>query len=178
MASTTTGAESAPLTGARSAKDRFLNTYQRERDTTLKVLRAFPADKASFRPHERSKTAHDLAWTFAVEQTLGLLALRRELKLGGGFPPAPDSWDAVLQAFSDGSEAVIAHLRGLSESDLNGTVTFFSAPKQTAEFPIEDFLWFMLHDQIHHRGQMSVYVRLAGGKVPSIYGPSADEPWS
>jgi uncharacterized damage-inducible protein DinB len=43
--------------------------------------------------------------------------------------------------------------------------------------PVGDFSWFVLHDQIHHRGQLSVYVRMAGGKVPSIYGPSHDEPW-
>jgi uncharacterized damage-inducible protein DinB len=41
-----------------------------------------------------------------------------------------------------------------------------------------DFLWLMLTDQIHHRGQLSVYARMAGGKVPSIYGPSFDEPWT
>jgi uncharacterized damage-inducible protein DinB len=39
------------------------------------------------------------------------------------------------------------------------------------------FLWLMLMDSIHHRGQLSVYIRPAGGKVPSIYGPSGDEPW-
>jgi uncharacterized damage-inducible protein DinB len=43
--------------------------------------------------------------------------------------------------------------------------------------PKIDFLWFLLCDQIHHRGQLSVYLRMAGGKVPSIYGPSGDEPW-
>jgi uncharacterized damage-inducible protein DinB len=45
------------------------------------------------------------------------------------------------------------------------------------EFRVIDFLWFIFLDSIHHRGQMSVYLRCAGGKVPSIYGPSADEPW-
>ncbi len=39
------------------------------------------------------------------------------------------------------------------------------------------FLWMLLCDQIHHRGQFSIYLRMAGGKVPSIYGPTADEPW-
>ncbi len=39
----------------------------------------------------------------------------------------------------------------------------------------DEFMMMMLFDQIHHRGQMSVYIRLAGGKVPSIYGPSADD---
>jgi uncharacterized damage-inducible protein DinB len=45
------------------------------------------------------------------------------------------------------------------------------------QVPVSDILWIMLMDSIHHRGQLSVYVRMAGGKVPSIYGPSADEPW-
>ena len=44
-------------------------------------------------------------------------------------------------------------------------------------FPVAEFLWFMLMDSVHQHGQLSVYVRCAGGKVPSIYGPSADEPW-
>jgi uncharacterized damage-inducible protein DinB len=44
-----------------------------------------------------------------------------------------------------------------------------------ADVPLIDFLWMILHDQIHHRGQMTVYSRIAGGTVPSIYGPSADE---
>ena len=45
---------------------------------------------------------------------------------------------------------------------------------------VEDFefiRWFLLHDQIHHRGQFSIDLRMADGKVPSIYGPTADEPW-
>ena len=41
-----------------------------------------------------------------------------------------------------------------------------------------DVLWFLLHDSIHHRGQFSIYLRMVDGKVPSIYGPSADEPWN
>jgi uncharacterized damage-inducible protein DinB len=46
-----------------------------------------------------------------------------------------------------------------------------------ADVRVIDILWFMLMDSIHHRGQLSVYVRMTGGKVPSIYGPSGDEPW-
>jgi uncharacterized damage-inducible protein DinB len=41
-----------------------------------------------------------------------------------------------------------------------------------------NWVWFLLHDQIHHRGQLSVYLRMADGKVPAIYGPSGDEPWT
>ena len=60
---------------------------------------------------------------------------------------------------------------------LHGTVKFFVAPGTLGDIPKIQFLWFLGCDQIHHRGQMSVYLRMAGGKVPSIYGPSADEPW-
>jgi uncharacterized damage-inducible protein DinB len=54
---------------------------------------------------------------------------------------------------------------------------FFVGPGKTGDIPLADFVNFMTHDQIHHRGQLSVYLRMAGGKVPAIYGPSADEPW-
>jgi uncharacterized damage-inducible protein DinB len=50
-------------------------------------------------------------------------------------------------------------------------------PGKMGEFRAMDVVWMALMDQVHHRGQFSVYLRLAGGKVPSIYGPSADEPW-
>ena len=46
-----------------------------------------------------------------------------------------------------------------------------------ADCPVSEVLWLMLMDSVHHRGQLSVYLRMVGGKVPSIYGPSADEPW-
>ena len=53
----------------------------------------------------------------------------------------------------------------------------FTGPKTMGEIPRKEWIWFLLHDQIHHRGQFSVYLRMVDGKVPSIYGPSGDEPW-
>ncbi len=78
---------------------RFLGSYLREHATTLKVLRAFPVTQSEFRPHDRSKTARELAWTFVVEETLMLKALRNDQVLGAGSPPAPDTFGAVLEAF-------------------------------------------------------------------------------
>ena len=83
----------------------------------------------------------------------------------------------MLDSFNKTYDDMIAELRDPKNPELNGTAEFFVAPKQTGDIPLPEFLEFMLHDQIHHRGQLSVYLRLAGGKVPSIYGPSADEPW-
>ena len=55
---------------------------------------------------------------------------------------------------------------------------FYYEGKVVSEQPIGQFLWFILFDSIHHRGQLSTYLRPMGGKVPAIYGPSADEPSS
>lgn len=157
---------------------RFLGTYLREHATTLKVLRALPTTQSEFRPHERSKNARELAWTFVVEETMMLKALRREPLLGGGFPAAPETFADVLDAFTSTHEDVVTQLSDPGNSNLDGTSTFFTGPKQTGEFANAELLSFLLMDQVHHRGQFSLYVRMAGGKVPSIYGPSADEPWN
>jgi uncharacterized damage-inducible protein DinB len=160
-----------------SPRQEFLDTLQREHETTRRVIEAFPAEQSEFKPHPRSNSARQLVWTFAVEEALMLLALKDQLKLGGGFPKAPDSWDEVVGGFKQNHAAMVAALKEAADADLGGTVKFFSGPKTMADYPKAEFLWFMLCDQIHHRGQLSVYLRMAGGKVPSIYGPSADEPW-
>ncbi len=68
-------------------------------------------------------------------------------------------------------------VKGVPDEELSGTVKFFVAPKTMGDVPKLQFIWMMLHDQIHHRGQFSIYPRMADAKVPSIYGPTADEPW-
>lgn len=69
-------------------------------------------------------------------------------------------------------------IRSTPDADLEQKVKFFVGPKTLGDWTRISFLWFLLHDQIHHRGQLSIYLRMAGAKVPSIYGPSGDEPWT
>ncbi|HET7622512.1 MAG TPA: DinB family protein [Gemmatimonadaceae bacterium] len=170
----TTVAAASP---AQSAKEMFPEAYEREHATTLKVLRAFPAEQSDFRPHERSNAALQLAWTFVLEERMMLLAIKGESVVGSGFPSPPGSWEKVLEAFQEQHARLLDRLRSAGESDYAGTVQFFVGPNKMGDIPTYTFLWSMLSDQIHHRGQLSVYLRMAGGKVPSIYGPSADEPW-
>jgi uncharacterized damage-inducible protein DinB len=68
-------------------------------------------------------------------------------------------------------------VRSAPDEKLQQTVKFFTGPKQMGDVRRLDLVWFLLSDEIHHRGQFSVYLRMADGKVPSIYGPTADEPW-
>ena len=160
-----------------SAKQQFVQALQREHGTTRRVVDAFPAEQAELKPHPRSNSARQLVWTFAVEERLILLAIKNQLDLGGGFPKAPERWDEAVGAFLQTHREVMDALDAASDQDLAGTVKFFTGPGTIGDIPTMEFLWFMLSDQIHHRGQLSVYLRMAGGKVPSIYGPSADEPW-
>ena len=161
-----------------SPKELFLERFKSECATTLKVMKSYPADKPDFKPHERSQSAKALMHTFGVEQVVTMAAVNGTLKLGGGFPPAPASIADAVSAFEQGSRELEDALVKTPDARLTESVTFFTGPKQTGPVPVHALMWLMLMDQVHHRGQLSVFVRMAGGKVPSIYGPSADEPWS
>ncbi|HEX2120622.1 MAG TPA: DinB family protein [Thermoanaerobaculia bacterium] len=155
----------------------FRHAYLREHGTTRRILSAFPAEQKDFKPAERANSAQALAWTFVLEEAMLLKTIRGEQVLGSGFGKPPDSWEAVLQAFDAQHEEILAALDAV-QGELTNTVKFPAGPGRMADYPAMEFAWFMLCDQIHHRGQLSVYVRIVGGKLPSIYGPSGDEPWT
>ena len=174
---TSTRPSAAPT---RAHLDRFLEVFEREHATTMRVFRAYPDEQGDFRPHERAKTARELAWIVVVEHALLTRAITTGFDWSAPQPSAramPGSMLGVLSELSDTHARVVALLRALPDEKLATTVSFFVAPKTLGDIPLMDFLWFLLHDQIHHRGQFSVYLRMSGAKVPSIYGPTADEPW-
>jgi|SRR5579864_2362988 len=160
-----------------SAKQQFLDAFGREHSTTLKVIRALPSDQGSFQPHPRSQSAKTLIWTFTVEQGLTVNALKGTLKMPPTFPAAPETLAEAITAFERAAAETIDTVKRTPDERFHASSPFFTGPGKIGDVPNLDLLWMMLSDQIHHRGQLSVYVRMAGGKVPSIYGPSADEPW-
>ena len=167
-------------TPARSAKQQLIHAFEREHATTMRVLRAFPPDQAELRPHPTCKTARELAFIFAMQRRLAQGVYHNAFAKAAptGKPPAaPESWDAVLAAIVQGQGELLELLRSSDDAALAETVKFFTAPKTLGDYTRQEFLWFLVHDEIHHRGQFSIYLRMAGGKVPSIYGPSRDEPW-
>jgi hypothetical protein len=165
-----------------SPKQRFLDTYEQEHEKTMRVLRAYPADQAEFKPNDRCKPARELAWIFAIEPRLGTMVAVKDVFASGvpsGKPPeAPGSWEAVVGAVEQAHKEFADQVRSMPDEKLDETVKFLTGPKQLGDVRRLDFLWFLLHDEIHHRGQLSVYLRAAGGRVPSIYGPSEHEPWT
>lgn len=162
------------------SKEEFLTHFDRELATTLRVLRAYPPDKMDLKPHEKSNSAAQVAWIFALECGLGTMVWNDAFAKGvpAGSPPAvPATWDELVAAIETSYTEYRALIAGASEEDLQEKVHFLVAPKTMGEMSRLEFIWFLLFDHIHHRGQLSVYLRMAGGKVPSIYGPTADEPW-
>jgi uncharacterized damage-inducible protein DinB len=161
-------------------KEQFLEAYNREHAITMRVLRAYPSDKLDLRPHPKCKTARELAWVFVAERGLGTMVMNDAFASGppsGEMPPPPDSWDELLAAVEKNHADFGAFLKATPDDKMLETVKFFTGPGQLGDIRRMDFCWFLLSDEIHHRGQFSVYLRMADGKVPSIYGPSKDEPW-
>ncbi len=159
-----------------SEKQQFLTQLEKELSTTMRVLKAYPAAKADLKPHAKCKAAKDLAWMFVTEQKASEQALDGGIEFGK-MPKAPTTMNEVVAVYEQSSKAFVDRIRKTPDAELNKTVKFFVAPKQMGDLRKMDVLWFMLMDQVHHRGQFSIYLRMADGKVPSIYGPSADEPW-
>jgi hypothetical protein len=157
-------------------KEQFLGALQREIPTTLRVLKAYPTAKADLKPHAKCKSAKELAWVFVTEQKASEQALDGGIDFGK-MPKGPDTLGEVIKTYELSSKAFMERVKKTPEAELNKTVKFFVAPKQMGDVRKMDVLWSMLMDSVHHRGQLSVYLRMADGKVPSIYGPSADEPW-
>lgn len=155
-----------------SEKDDFLKVLEREFTTTLKVFKAFPADNLDFKPHQRSRSAKELIQTAIGEEALlrdiieGHVDFTKE-QVGSDF----GTLEELLTAYQGGHTQTVDKLSAAPEEDFQKQVDFGGWETTRIEG-----LWELLMDSVHHRGQFSVYLRMAGGKVPSIYGPSADEP--
>ena len=151
--------------------------YTSEFQTTLKVLKAYPHDRQDYKPNEKSKTAKELAWVFASEESTAFPGVIAGNIDWTSMPKPPETFKEVLIEYEKAHKETMKIVRDADDEQFEGTMKFFVAPKKQGDIPKMRIMWMMLMDQIHHRGQFSVYLRLVGAKVPSIYGPTADEPW-
>lgn len=158
-------------------KEIFLDRWDREFQTTLKILKAYPKDQADLKASERSGSAKVLAWTLVLGQNVVQHAIEGELKMEA-LPKSPATLDEIIAIYQRTHETLVGKLRALPEAEFGKTMKFFVGPKQMGDVRKGDIFWNFLMDNVHHRGQLSVYMRIAGAKVPSIYGPSGDEPWT
>ena len=162
-----------------SLVDALLPEFDHEMSTTRKVLERVPEDKFAWKPHAKSFSLGALATHVANLPIWGTETLTRsEIELTGTQPvSAFPSKTELLAAFDKNVADTRAALIGKTDAELlaiwslkRGGKTMFSMPKTAV------LRSFVLSHVIHHRGQLSVYLRLLDVPVPSIYGPSADEP--
>jgi uncharacterized damage-inducible protein DinB len=150
-----------------------------EAATTRRVLERVPADKLTWKPHPRSMSIGQLAMHVAtIPGSICKLAQVDEFEVNpANFnPPVPKSAEEILSALDASVRAAQEYLGGLSESSATGTWRAKANGRELMYLPRVAMLRsLMLNHWYHHRGQLSVYLRLLEVPVPTIYGPSADE---
>jgi len=158
--------------------DAVAREFEQEAPATRRVLARVPLDRAGWQPHPKSMTLGRLAawlanapgWTAGIAGKDGF-AIESFAPFG-----APATTDALLAAFDEGCAAARKAMERLDDVAAMGDWSFLAQGKPMRTLPrIAMLRLFLLSDAIHHRGQMSVYLRLLDVPVPSIYGPSADE---
>ena len=150
----------------------LLSNLEHEIKTTAGVFASVPAGNLGYQPESKSKTALGLLRHVTLEDEWILNAVA-----DGKFGPMPDDSDAcgiltperAVACYNERIPAALARVRALSGEALLQPVDFFGTI-----LPAVVVLSIMLRHSIHHRGQLSTYIRPMGGKVPGIYGPSAD----
>ena len=163
--------------------DLLLAEFDRERAVTRCLLERVPEDRATWTPHPLSRPLGDLAVHLAELPSRLIETLQQpEYDLaspgpGATSPPAWTSRDALLATFDHRVAAARAVLAATADAELqapwtlkNGGHPLFTAPKASA------LRTWVFNHAVHHRGQLSVYLRLCGVPLPAMYGPSADLP--
>jgi uncharacterized damage-inducible protein DinB len=145
-----------------------------ERAAFVKVLKAVPQDRRDYKPDPRSRTAAELAWVIAAEEA----ALAGVLETGAiewKDTPPPATNEEIVALFEKNAAAIDERLAKVDEAAWAKPAKFMMGGAPVWEDTVANFFWGFLFDTIHHRGQLSTYLRPMGSKVPAIYGPSADD---
>jgi uncharacterized damage-inducible protein DinB len=151
----------------------FLKRREAEFPAFMKVLRAIPKDRIDYKPHDRSPSAGDLMWTLAGEfQACTNVATDYRAEWKPVTQPSPDE---MIALFERSYTELGDHVAKMDDQAWNKAAQFYVEGNLVLEQAAGTFIWFILFDAIHHRGQLSAYLRPMGAKVPAIYGPSADE---
>ncbi len=153
----------------------FLKYWEKEAPATRKVLSRIPQDRSEFRADPKARTARELAWLIVHEES----ALPDGLEKGAfewAEKPAPATMEEILAEYDRQHDAITRRLRAVDPAQWEAQVPFLYNGQEVMREIGYDMAWSFLLDQIHHRGQLSTYLRPMGAKVPQIYGPSADEP--
>jgi uncharacterized damage-inducible protein DinB len=152
----------------------FMKFWEKEATATRKVISRIPQEKSDYKPDPKSRNAREIAW----------LIVREEIVLGDGLEKGVLNWEEIstpatvkeiLETYDKHHDEVTRKLQRVEPAKWEKRVPFMWQGQEVMNETGYDNAWGFLLDQIHHRGQLSTYLRPMGSKVPAIYGPSADE---
>src|SRR5215208_1790870 len=150
-------------------KELFMKFWNNESKTTAKVLSRIP-ENSDYRPDPKSRTAQEIAWQVVNEEKMIIEAVETG-NVAWSPGPMPKTMKDVVDTYEKQSADLARRWEALPQEKWDGTLEFFGHPRSAS-----GMAWSFLFDIVHHRGQISTYLRPMGAKVPQIYGPSGDEP--
>lgn len=155
--------------------ERFLKTWDEEAGRTLALLKTIPADQYDFRPDSKGRSIGEMAWHLAeLDAYIPHGLARKDLSIRDR--PEGIERPRIVAELAPGYErvhrAALEKMRALRDIDFESSVKFFDG----SAMPVRRILWnALLHHLIHHRGQLTLMIRLAGGRPSGLYGPTREE---
>ena len=155
--------------------NRFLNVWEQETTKTVSLLKCLPRDQYDFRPDAGGRSLGELAWHLAESDAYITHGIERR-QFDFGTKPAgierPRTVDELAPAFERIHRDAVERVKKLEPEDLDRSITFFALGPLT----IRDLLWnVVLMHNIHHRGQLTLMCRLAGGTPNGVFGPTRED---
>jgi uncharacterized damage-inducible protein DinB len=159
---------------AKAMADIFIKGIEHEAETTKKVVAALPETQLAFKLGDKGRTARELAWHLVSADVWFAEGIAKgDFSQGEPEAPANTTVAGMVSYYEKSLPAAMDKVKALSGEDLAKVVGFFGV----YNLPRVMYLQFMSNHSIHHRGQLSSYLRAMNAHVPSIYGGSADEPF-
>ena len=152
----------------------WVKCWEDEVPRFVRVLKALPSDRLDYKPHEKNTSAGDLAWQLAIEHG-NLSELLDKGVINFAMTPRPQTTDEIVAEFERNGEELKKRVGNIDDAKWKSSGDFRMGGQSVWAASVQELCWGYLFDMIHHRGQLSAYLRPMGGKVPAIYGPSADD---
>ena len=155
--------------------EHFINVWEREAAKTVKLLACLPAGQYDFRPDPEGRSLGEMAWHLAegdAYMTSGIEAADFSMSVRPPGIERPRKIEELAPGYERVHRDAVERIRKLKPEDLDRTIPFMSM----GPLAIRDILWDMvlLHN-IHHRGQLSLMCRLAGGRPVGVFGPTRED---
>ncbi len=153
----------------------FITTWEMEAKNAILMLEALPPDKYDYRPDMSGRSLGELAWHLAELDGYITHGIENGSLDAASKPPnieRPREVKGLAPGYRRVHEDAVARVNKLKPADLDRRIKFFNGDMMR----VGDMLWgALLHHHIHHRGQLGLMNRLAGGRTPGLYGPNREE---